>query len=37
MMKDRREFLISLVRGGGAAAVGGLVWSGLLTGRGPAL
>jgi len=34
MMKDRREFLISLVRGGGAAAVGGLVWSGLLDGKG---
>jgi ferredoxin-type protein NapG len=29
-MKDRREFLLGMARGGGIAAVGGLVWSGLI-------
>lgn len=32
-MKDRREFLLGLARGAGAAAVGGLIWAGALSSR----
>jgi ferredoxin-type protein NapG len=32
-MKDRREFLLGLMRGGGIAAVGGLAWAGYFGGK----
>jgi len=32
-MTDRREFLLGLAKGAGAAVVGGLVWVGYLDGK----